>query len=153
MSEVSMHPDTTERFFNRLAAGADTEMSAGNLERIRACYDAIARGDFSALAKLTTEDVEMHMTGAPSLPVRGQWHGKDIVTAATQSNYAALADQRAELLALTAVGDDVIVFAREQGSVRTNGTPYDIVWSIQYTFRAGLVARIRGLFAPAFSDL
>ena len=157
MDPVSIHPQSTERFFDRLAAVSDPgsakpagDAATSNLERLQECYRAIARADFAAVAALTADDVEMELTGPPLVPIAGHWRGRTQVDAATRANYAALADQRAELLALTATGNDVVVFAREQGRVRASGVLYDILWSQQYTFKEGLISRIRGVLAAPF---
>jgi len=155
MESVSFHPGTTERFINRLAVGqvaeglgsGNTTGRAGNLERLQECYRAIASGDFTVMAASMADDVDMELTGPSLVPVAGRWLGRDQVEAASRANFARLADQRAELLAVAAIGNDVVMFAREQGRVRANGAVYDILWSQQYTFRDGLIMRIRGVFA------
>jgi ketosteroid isomerase-like protein len=155
MESVSFHPGTTERFIDRLAVGQVSEefgpgnvtVRAGNLERLQECYRAIARGDFTVMAAIMADDVDMELTGPPLVPVAGRWLGREQVEAASRANFARLADQRAELLAVAAIGDDVVMFAREQGRVRASGAVYDVLWSQQYTFRDGLIVRIRGVFA------
>ena len=155
MESVSFHPGTTERFIDRLAVGQlpeglgqrDETVGAGNLERLQECYRAIARGDFTVMAAIMADDVVMELTGPPLVPVAGRWLGRDQVEAASRANFARLADQRAELLAMAAIEDDVVMFAREQGRVRANGAVYDVLWSQQYTFRGEQIVRIRGVFA------
>src|SRR5260370_353255 len=136
MDSVSFHPGTTERFIDRLAVGQhpeglgqkDETVRAGNLERLQECYRAIARGDFTVMAAIMAEDVEMELTGPPLVPVAGRWFGRQQVEAASRANFARLADQRAELLAVAAIGDDVVMFAREQGRVRASGAVYHVLW-------------------------
>jgi uncharacterized protein len=155
MESVSFHPGTTQRFIDRLAVAQDPEElgpgnatgRAGNLERLQECYRAIARGDFTVMAEIMADDVDMELTGPSLVPVAGRWLGRDQVEAASRANFARLADQRAELLAVAAIGNDVVMFAREQGRVRASGAVYDVLWSQQYTFRDGQIARIRGVFA------
>jgi ketosteroid isomerase-like protein len=157
LDPVNFHPDTTAGFLNRLAAAAPDvpgpeaaaeALAAENLRRLNDHYQAIARADFDTAIQNLTEDVELELIGPPLVPVAGKWRGRAEVDAATQANYAQLADQRAEILAVTAHGDEVILFVREQGRVRVTGATYDILWSQQVTFRDGRIARARGVYAP-----
>src|SRR5262249_30467206 len=157
MDQVSMHPQTKERFIDRLAAAPESgshalvplSASTGHLEKLQECYRAIARGDFSVLTTHADDDVEMELTGPPVLPMSGKWKGRQQVDAAARANFGAVEDQRAELLASAIAGDDVIVFAREQGRVRVSGDTYDIFWTQRFTFKNGKIIHIRGSFAPA----
>lgn len=156
MNGVSLHPKTSEKFIDRLATGAEEVIvkEAGetpaprNLERIQTTFRAIAQGDFNAVAALLDEDVEMELIGSDKIPVGGRWRGREEVKEASRSNFATVADQHADLLAMAEHGDDVVVFCRERGRVRATGALYDILWSQHFTFENGLIKRIRGVYAP-----
>jgi ketosteroid isomerase-like protein len=151
---VSFHPQATERFLSRLALAVDAiddVIPTSNFLRLQMCFRAVAFADFAAAAALMADDIEMELIGPTLFPVAGRWCGRDEVIAAAQANYGRLSDQRVVLLALAASGNEAILFAREQTRIRESGKLYDIHWSYQFTFRDGLIVRVRGLFSPSQS--
>ncbi len=155
MSDVSIHPDSTGRFIDRLheafldgdAAAAMKPDEAGNVARLQEQYRALARGDIGAALALMAEEVEMELTTPADLPIAGAWRGRDEVWAATLRNFGSLADQSADLLTVVAQGDTVMLLAEERGRVRATGVVYHVRWAQLYTFRGDKVVRIRGLAA------
>ncbi|MFL5243884.1 MAG: nuclear transport factor 2 family protein [Gemmataceae bacterium] len=134
METVSIHPSTSENFIDRLAVDPQQEISeareitstATNLERLQDCYRRIAHGDFTAMTALMADNVEMEFVGPSEVPIAGRWQGKKSVQAASEANFVQLADQQANLIGIAAPGNDVILFAKEQGRVRANGATYNL---------------------------
>jgi ketosteroid isomerase-like protein len=156
MSEVSIPPASVGRFIDRLhpaflegdttAAGKAAE--AGNVARLQEQYRAIARGDFTPVLAQLAEDIEFELHGPPDIPINGSWRGLPDVAAAIPRNFGALAEQEAEILAVVAQGDTVVLLAQEHGKVRATGAPYHLRWAQFFTFRDDKIIRIRGVAAP-----
>jgi uncharacterized protein len=153
MSEVSVHPSSVTTFIDRLPhafAEGDSEAAtkfeeAENVRRLQQQYRALARGDFGPLLNLLAEDVELEMLGPPDVPLTGRWRGREQVAEAVRTNFGLLQDQQAELLAVVAQGDTVVLYAQERGRYRPTGRAYDIHWVQLFTFRGGRVVRVRSL--------
>src|SRR5437764_5914586 len=117
METVSIHPSTSENFIDRLAIDPQKEISealeitapVANLERLQECYRKIAHGDFTAMTALMADNVEMEFVGPLEVPIAGRWQGKENVQAASEANFAKLADQQANLIGIAAPGNDVIL--------------------------------------------
>jgi ketosteroid isomerase-like protein len=155
MTEVSIHPASSERFIDRLHqafldgddASAMKVNEGRNVLRLQETYRALARGDFQPAIALMADSIELELHVPPAVPITGCWRGVAEVTAAMQRNFGSLADQRAELLAVVAQGDTVVLFAEEHGTVRATGTPYHIRWVQFFTFRDDKIVGIRGIAA------
>ncbi len=147
-----MNPEAVYRFITRLRPAFEAgdslavhkEAERGNVVKVEAMYDAIARVDSEALKNLLAEDVVLEMAGPPDSPTAGRWEGRDQALAGAARNYGRLDNQRPELLTLVAQGDTVVIVARERGCVRATGREYDMPWMHVITFRDGLVSRIYG---------
>lgn len=113
-----------------------------NVARLRYLYEAFRAGDGEALKALLAEDVELEITGPPSLPLAGRWQGREEVLAAAGRNFGLLEDQKPELLTLVAQGDSVMLLARERGRLRETGQEYEIHLVQHYTFEEGSIRRI-----------
>jgi ketosteroid isomerase-like protein len=155
VSEVSIHPTSVARFIDRLHeafleeddAAAAKAAEASNVAALTELYRAIARGDFaSALARMA-DDVELELRGPADVPINGHWRGLADVAAAMRGNFAALAEQQAEVHSVVAQGDVVVILARERGKVRASGAPYCMRWVQDFTFRGDKLVRIRGVSA------
>jgi ketosteroid isomerase-like protein len=153
VSEVSFHPSSHANFIDRLplaftegdnAAGSKAEESA-NVRLLQEQYRALARGDFGPVLALMAEDVELEMLGPPDVPLSGCWRGRHEVAEAVRRNFGLLQDQQAELLAVVAQGDTVVLHARERGRYRPTGKAYQLHWVQFFTFRAGQLVRLRSL--------
>lgn len=155
MSEVSIHPTSTERFIDRLheafldedATSAEKAAEARNVARLTEQYRAIARGDFPLALSQLADDIEFELRGPEDVPINGHWRGLAEVTAAIQSNFGALAEQEAEVHSVVAQGDSVVILAQERGKVRATGLQYHLRWVQVFTFRDDKIARIRGVSA------
>jgi len=150
-----MNPEFVGRFINELRpafAEGDSQAAAKDLEsenvlRIQEMYQAIQSADYAAFSNALADDVELELIGPPGSPMAGHWHGRDDVMAGAARNYGRLEDQRPELVALVAQGNQVSVIGREKGRIRATGREYEVPWVHLFTFRDGKVVRIYG-----FSD-
>lgn len=127
-----------------LPGTANKEPEASNVRAVRACYEAIARGDPAALAAAMSEDVLLEIVGPPHMPINGRWEGRGPVLAATARNFAQFTDQRPELNMVRAEGDMVFVIAQETGTYLPTRKVYDLWWMHAFRLRAGKVIHIRG---------
>jgi uncharacterized protein len=114
-----------------------------NVNLLREQYEALARGDLDAAADQYHDDVELEITGPPSVPFLGSWRGRSDVKDAARRNFAMLDAQSPELHSVVAQGDTVVVVAHERGRLRATGVPYSIHWVHIITFRDGKVLRMR----------
>lgn len=121
-----------------------------NVARVSEMYQAIQHGDQATLGNALADDVELELVGAAESPISGHWRGRDEVLAGAARNYAQLEDQRPELVAVVAQGDQVSVIGREKGRLRATGREYEVPWMHLFTFRDGKVVRIYG-FSDTFS--
>jgi ketosteroid isomerase-like protein len=117
---------------------AETE----NVQVLREFYRAIARGDLATAASYFHDDMDLEITGPPSLPILGRWRGRDEVAAAVVSNFAMLKDQRPEIRSLIAQGDGVVVFGHEEGVFVATDASYAVHWVQVYRFRDGRIAHL-----------
>jgi ketosteroid isomerase-like protein len=156
MSEVSIHPTSFERFIDRLHeaflegddAAAVKATEAKYVRRLQEQYRALARGDFQPVIAQMADTIELELHGPADIPLTGSWRGLTEVVAAMRRNFGSLADQQAEILALVAQGDTVVLLAQERGTVRATGTAYHIRWVQLFTFRDDKIVRVRGVYAP-----
>lgn len=150
-----MNPEFAGRFISGLrpafeaddAGAPEKRQESENIALITAMYLAIVQGDYEAFSNALADDVELELVGPPASPMTGHWHGKEEVLAGSARNYAQLEDQRPELIAVLAQGDQVNVIGREKGRIRATGREYEIPWMHLFTLRGGQVVRIYG-----FSD-
>jgi ketosteroid isomerase-like protein len=156
VNEGSIHPSSVERFVDRLHdafsegdQAADTKVAeSGNVQQLQQLYRAIARGDFTPIAAALAEGIELELDGPLEVPISGNWRGRTEVVSAVQRNFAALSEQQAEILAVVAQGDTVVLFAQERGKVRATGMPYHLRWVQLFTFHNETLVRVRGVAAP-----
>lgn len=115
-----MNPEVCSRFIDDLHPAFEANdpraenkaAESANVRRVSEVYGAILRGDYVAFRAALSDDVELELSGAAGSSIAGRWSGLDQVVEATARNYAALEDQRPELLSVVAQGDCVAVIAR-----------------------------------------
>jgi hypothetical protein len=56
-------------------------------------------------------------------------------------------DQRPSITSISAQGDTVVLFGREQGRIRGSNTPYDVEFVERFTFVDGRLASVRIIVA------
>jgi ketosteroid isomerase-like protein len=113
-------------------------MSQGNVEKLRAVYEAFNRGDFDAAVKLARPDAEFVRPGLEA-PLRGaaairEWMEPD-----------AFEEQRIEPLDFEVSGNRVLVRQRTIARGAGSGIELDAESWVVFTFDDGLIARVEGI--------
>jgi ketosteroid isomerase-like protein len=118
-------------------------MSEGNVEIVKAAYEAFARGGLDRFMEHFTDDVDYRaIEGAPDDV--GPIHGKDALRAYVQDWHNTFDDFRIEPVELIAAGEDsVITVTRISGQAKLSGVETDLTYAALYTFRDGKVVRGR----------
>ncbi len=105
-----------------------------------AVLQAIGTGNFAALPQYLTDDVELHIHGFPALD--GRWLGCPAVVAATASNYAKVTDQKPQIRAMVAQGEEIALRFHETGRLVESNDSYDLDVVLWCTFVDGKIRRI-----------
>ena len=112
---------------------------------LRGVYEAVIQGDFDALHKWFTDDVELSMCGFG--PINGTWRGREEVLKATRRNYAIATDQRSTLECMISDGPCVAVLISENGRLKSSGQVYSVRGVHWFTFADGKIKKIEGIAA------
>jgi len=121
--------------------GRLAEKPASNTQGILlAVIQAIGTGNFAALPQYLTDDVELHIHGFPALD--GRWLGCTAVVAATASNYAKVTDQKPQIRAMIAQGDEIALRFHETGRLVESNDSYEVDVVLWCTFVDGRIRRI-----------
>lgn len=116
---------------------------ACNVDLLREQYQALSSGDLDAAVDMFHEEVELEITGPPTIPFLGRWRGRPAVKEAMLRNFAMLDAQAPEVHSVVAQGDLVVVIGHEQGRIRATDSPYSVHWVHIVTFRDGKIVRFR----------
>jgi ketosteroid isomerase-like protein len=138
-------------FFEQITAGfldndpnAEAKSTeAARIHTIQVLMHAIARNAFEEIFALTSEDFTFEVICPPHIPLGGRWQGRAEVLAALKRNFALVAEQHPQIQTVTAQGDNVVIIATETGQIRATGKTYEVTWVQEYTFRNGVLSRIR----------
>ena len=131
---------------------AAKEPERQNVDQLARLVHAISAGRFDEFRALLADDVEYELLGPPGSGWPYRVNGADAVAAAVEANFATVADQMPEMLAMTAQGDTVMLMARERGRWRETGAPYQHLLAQQYTFRDGLLSVFRSVVGEVQRD-
>ena len=110
-----------------------------NADAVAGFYEAMARGDHSAMA-LFAEDVEFHMPEV--LPHGGAIRGRDNLAAYFGEVLGRWDDFRAALDDLVDGGERVVAIGRFCGRPRANGRYVEIPFALVWTLRDGQAVRV-----------
>lgn len=133
------------------AAAERPEDSARHLRWIQNQLEAVERGELDAVLRDAHDDVTLDVFAPTQLPFVAKAHGKAELLAALAHNFAAVEDQRPHINDIFTDGDTVVLFGREQGTVRSTGVRYDVEFVERLTFRDGRLASVRIVVAEAVS--
>lgn len=129
------------------AASYPTDEEQTNGELLRRILEAIAAGRFDELRGWMAPDVSFELAAAPRFPFVRRAEGVDAVIEAIAHNFATVAGQMPEPLAVVAQGDTVMVMARETGRLVETGERYALLLAHQFTFREGRLVLSRSVSA------
>ena len=110
-----------------------------NAERVRGFYEAVARGDHSAM-EVFAPDVAFQMPEV--LPHGGTIHGREALGAYFGEVQARWDDFRAELDDIVDGDARVVALGRFCGRPKANGRYVEIPFALVWTMRDGLAARV-----------
>jgi hypothetical protein len=116
-----------------------------NVEVVQETYEAVGRGDISALLDLLTDDVEWTFQGPSVIPFAGTRRGREGVAEFFSLVGGNLEFERFEPREFVAQGDTVVVLGFERSLVKTTGRTFEQMWAHVYKLRDGKVAEFLAL--------
>jgi ketosteroid isomerase-like protein len=128
---------------NGLASGPN------HIRTVQSQVDAIAKGDLETLLAHAHSDVTLDIFVPPEFPWIRHTKGIAEFRRAVESNFGSVEDQRPQLTFVYAEGDTVVLFGREQGTIRATGQIYDMEFVQKFTFRDEGLAAVRIIAAHA----
>jgi ketosteroid isomerase-like protein len=114
-------------------------MSQQNVDRLRAVYAEWADGNFRAGGDLLAEDVVFELMADGHSP----YVGREAVEQQMREFLAQWKEYRVEAQEIEEIGEKVLVSERQQGIGKSSGVEAEMTCVATWTFRAGLVIRIR----------
>ena len=114
-----------------------------HLETVGRLYKLFVEGDLPAILKLLTDDVEWEFFGSARIPWAGPRRGHAGVEQFFRSVGETTAVEIFEPDEFITAADSVVVLGHERKRMRTNGRRVDANWAHVWTFRDGLVCRLR----------
>ena len=114
-------------------------MSHRNVERLRDVYSSWAEGDFAASSELLAEDVLFE----PMSDGHNAYRGRQAVEEQTREFFAQWSEFRIEAQEFEEVGETVLVTERQHGKGKSSGIETEMTFYAAWTFRDGLVVRVR----------
>jgi ketosteroid isomerase-like protein len=111
---------------------------------VQATYEAVGRGDISAVLDLLTDDVEWTLQGPSVIPFAGTRHGREGVAEFFSLVGENLEFEQFEPRDFVAQGDSVAVLGYERSLIKPTGRTLEQEWAHVYTLRDGKIAKFRG---------
>jgi uncharacterized protein len=131
------------RHLGAAADAADDGPRSQNLRTLQSQIDAIARGDLAVVLQQACDDVELEIFVPPEFPFTRSAIGAGPFRDAVEANFAAVADQKPDIVDLFSEGEKVVLFGRETGIIKSTGIRYDIEYVQRFTFRDGRLAGVQ----------
>jgi ketosteroid isomerase-like protein len=116
-----------------------------NVEVVQETYEAVGRGDISALLDLLADDVEWAFQGPSVIPFTGTRRGREGVAEFFSLVGGNLEFERFEPREFVAQGDTVVVLGFERSIVKPTGRTFEQEWAHVYKLRDGKVAEFLAL--------
>jgi ketosteroid isomerase-like protein len=140
------------RTYDSVFAEGDPDAESKSLEKhnvaaVKAMVEAVARGDYDALARAVADDVRLQILAPPDVPFIRTADGAPAFIDAVRRNFAMIEEQKPVALSIVAQGDSVVCIVREQGRYVEDHRSYDIHAVQEFLFREGKLARIFELCA------
>jgi ketosteroid isomerase-like protein len=114
-------------------------MSQENVEAMRAAFEQLSRGDFSAAFEAVTDDFEF--VTAPEMPDAGTYRGQE-ARDWIRAYIASFDGFTQDATEITDAGDKLLVAVIQRGRPRGSDMPVESRWWQVTTFRSGSVIRI-----------
>ncbi|WP_206107629.1 nuclear transport factor 2 family protein [Paludisphaera rhizosphaerae] len=132
--------------------GPFEEADARGLAVVHGLFRAVGEGDFSAMAAMFHEEIELEITGPPSVPFLGAWSGRETVAETVRRNFEMLDAQAPEVVSMSVQGDHVVVILRERGRYIATDLEYSVRCAQVFTLSDGLVRRVREIIVDEPAD-
>jgi ketosteroid isomerase-like protein len=116
-----------------------------NVDVVREAYEAVGRGDISALLDLLADDVEWTLQGPSAIPFAGTRRGREGVAEFFSLLGETVEFQDFEPREFVAQGDTVVVLGFERNLIKPTGRTLEQEWAHVYTLRDGKIAKHRAL--------
>jgi uncharacterized protein len=128
----------------------------GNIALVTRYYEALAAGDFDALAALHADDVVFNLVG--STPVSGRWVGKaecfgPVVADGVIGKLVADTIRFSRQWRIMCADENCVVGLMRGGGMGTNGHEYLQTYCQVLTIRDGLIAELHEFFDTALVEL
>lgn len=158
-----LKPQIAQEQLERLLDGIDPALRAGargpfeeadarGLAVVHGLFRAAGEGDFAAMAAMFHDEIELEITGPPSVPFLGTWSGRQSVAETVQRNFEMLDAQAPEVVSMSVQADSVVVILRERGRYIASGEPYSVRCAQVFTMADGLVRRVREIIVDEPAD-
>ncbi len=122
----------------------------GNLDLVRAIYQAFAHGDLPTVLSHFHDDAIWHVVGDPrQVAFFGRREGKAAMTDFFVSLAGLVEALDCMPKAFDAFGEQVLVLGSDSGTVRATGRRYKTDWAQLFTLREGRVAQFREFYDTA----
>ena len=116
-----------------------------NVEVVQETYEAVGRGDISALLDHLTNDVEWTFQGPSLIPFAGTRRGREGVAEFFSLVGNNLVFERFEPREFVAQGDTVVVLGFERSLIKATGRTFEQEWAHVYSLRKSKVAKFLAL--------
>jgi len=113
-----------------------------NVKAVRRIYQLTNDGDLTSVLKMMSDDVELFVFGSAKVPWAGHWRGRQgaeqfLVTMSKAAEVKDISD------VVVGAGDLVIATHRPTVRIRATGREGDFNCVHVWTFRSGLVVRMK----------
>jgi uncharacterized protein len=122
-------------------------MSESDVERLRVGYEALDRGDISAVQAFIHPEAEMH--DRPEIPDATTYVGWDGVLLSLQASRETFEDFHFVPERFLENEDKIVVILRMVGKGRTSGVPVEERIAHLWTIRDGLAVALQAYSSPA----
>lgn len=133
-----------------------SDLRAANIAVATAFYEALAAGDFDALAALHSDDIVFNLVG--TTPVSGRWEGKamcfgPIVADGVIGKLVPETIRFSRQWRIMSADENCVVGLMRGGGTATNGHDYTQTYCQIMTIRDGLIVELHEFFDTALVEL
>ncbi len=133
-----------------------SDLRAANIAVATAFYEALAAGDFDALAALHSDDIVFNLVG--TTPVSGRWEGKavcfgPIVADGVIGKLVPETIRYSRQWRNMSADENCVVGLMRGGGTATNGHDYTQTYCQIMTIRDGLIVELHEFFDTALVEL